>query len=205
VRRTVVAALLATLLLPLAGCAGGNDPGLMPGTADVDVDTPHLRALKKQAGVEDCRPGDGTPVDGGLPEVTLPCFGGGPDVDLASLRGPMVVSLWASWCGPCRREMPVLQSFHERYAGRVDVVGVDYQDPQTDGAMALVRKTGATYPLLADPQGDLDRQAPFPHLAGLPFVALVDADGKVVHQEFTVLESEQQLVDLVHEHLGVDL
>ena len=203
--RRALAIALAACLLPLAGCAGHTDGGLRPGAAKIDVDTPQLRTLKKQAGVENCAPGAGSAVDGGLPDVTLPCLGGGPDVDLASLRGPMVVSVWASWCGPCRHEMPILQAFHERYAGRVRVVGIDYQDPQTTGALDLVRSTGATYPLLADPQGDLDRAAPFPHLAGLPFLALVDADGKVVHQEFTVLDSEQQLVDLVHQHLGADL
>jgi hypothetical protein len=42
-------------------------------------------------------------------------------------------------------------------------------------------------------------------LQGLPFLALVDAHGKVVHQEFVQIESEQQLVDLVDEHLGADL
>ncbi len=203
--RRALAIALAACLLPLAGCAGHTDGGLRPGAAKIDVDTPQLRTLKKQAGVENCAPGAGSAVDGGLPDVTLPCLGGGPDVDLASLRGPMVVSVWASWCGPCRHEMPILQAFHEQYAGRVRVVGIDYQDPQTTGALDLVRRTGATYPLLADPQSDLDRAAPFPHLAGLPFLALVDADGKVVHQEFTVLDSEQQLVDLVHQHLGADL
>ena len=203
--RRALAVALAACLLPLAACAPNTDGGLRPGAAKVDVDTPHLRALKKQAGVENCAPGAGTQVDGGLPDVTLPCLGGGPDVDLSSLRGPMVVSVWASWCGPCRHEMPILQAFHQQYAGRVRVVGIDYQDPQTGGAMDLVRKTGATYPLLADAQGDLDRAAPFPHLGALPFLALVDADGKVVHQEFTALQSEQQLVDLVHQHLGADL
>jgi hypothetical protein len=42
-------------------------------------------------------------------------------------------------------------------------------------------------------------------LRGLPFLALVDADGRVTHQEFTIVESRQQLVDLVDRHLGIRL
>jgi thiol-disulfide isomerase/thioredoxin len=201
--RRVGIALVAALVL--TGCAGSEDPGLMPGPARIDVDTPELQAMKQAAGVEACVAGDGDPVDGGLPEVTLPCFGGGRDVDLSRLRGPMVVNLWASWCGPCRREMPILQAFHEVYGDQVPVLGIDYEDPQTVNAMRLVRDSGVTYPLLADPQSDLSGAAPFPVLRGLPFLALVDGDGRVAHQEFTIIESRQQLVELVNRHLGTSL
>ena len=199
--RLLVATVIAVLL---AGCASGG-PVPSPGPAEVDVDTPALRSAKAAAGVEECRPGQGSPVDGGLPALTLPCFGGGPDVDLSRLRGPLVVNLWASTCGPCRQEMPVLQSFHEKHGDRVGVLGIDYQDVQTLAAMDLVRQTGVTYPLLADPQADLSGADPFPVLRGLPFLALVDEQGRVAHREYTILESEQELADLVDRHLGVAL
>jgi thiol-disulfide isomerase/thioredoxin len=200
--RTLLAALLPALLV-LTGCTGGSVAG--PGSARIDVDTPELRAAKAEAGVEDCVPGEAEPVEGGLPAVTLPCFGGGPDVDLSTLRGPMVVSLWASWCGPCREEMPLLQDFHEQHGAQVPVLGIDYQDTQTGAAMDLVQDTGVTYPLLADPQSALDGATPIPRLQGLPFLALVDADGRVVHREFVVVKSRQQLEDLVAEQLGIEL
>ena len=200
-KRTVV--VLAAVLV-LTGCGSAADVAL-PGPAKIDVDTAHLRQMKAQAGVEDCVPSHEDHAGGGLPAVTLPCFGGGPDVDLGALRGPMVVNLWASTCGPCRHEMPILQDFHEQYGDRVQVIGIDYQDVQTEAAMELVRQTGATYPLLADPQSELSGAAPFPVLRGLPFLALVDAKGRVVHQEFTVVESRQQLVSLVNRHLGTTL
>lgn len=201
-RRAVLALAAAAMLL--TGCSGGADVAL-PGPAKIDVDTPELRQMKARAGVEDCVAGRGEHVDGGLPAVTLPCFGGGPDVDLGALRGPLVVNLWASTCGPCRQEMPILEAFHEQYGDRVQVIGIDYQDVQTGAAMDLVRQTGATYPLLADPQSELSGAAPFPVLRGLPFLALVDADGRVVHQEFTIVESRDQLVGLVNRHLGTSL
>lgn len=201
--RVRVAALLGAVLL-LAGCAG--DPATPPpASAQIDVDTAQLRELKRDAGVEDCEPGRGAPASGGLPAVTLPCLGGGPEVDLSRLRGPMVVNLWQSTCAPCREEMPLLQAFHERYGDRVGVLGIDYQDVQPVAALELVRETGVTYPLLADPQSELDGTAPFPRLRGMPFLALVDDDGRVVHREFVVLRSEHHLRDLVTEHLGIRL
>lgn len=211
-RRRLAAVVLAACLLPLAACGSEPDAETGPrftvpsvGPADVDVDTPELRRTKKQAGVEPCPQVEGEPVDGGLPELTLPCFGGGPDVELSSLRGPLVVNLWAVWCAPCRREMPVLQAFHERYGDRVGVLGIDYQDVQTGAAMELVEETGVTYPLLADPQSSLSGADPLPVLRGLPFLLLVDAEGRVTHQEFTEIKSVDQLAELVREHVGVSL
>lgn len=199
--RRALLALLVAALLPLAACTKDD----LPGPAKVDVDTPELRLAKKEAGVADCVPGSGDPVDGGLPGVTLPCLGGGPDVDLSTLRGPMVVNLWASWCKPCRRELPLYQRFYEQYGDRVAVLGVDWQDTQPGAALDLVDSSGVTYPLLADPQDDLSGAGPLPSLRGIPFLALVDADGRVVHQEFVEITSEDQLVDLANQYLGVTL
>jgi thiol-disulfide isomerase/thioredoxin len=204
--RSGLAAFSAALLLLLVGCSGDDSPGLVPGPgpAKIDVDTPELRQAKQAAGIEDCVPGWGEPVDGGLPQVTLPCFGGGRDVDLSTLRGPLVVNVWGSFCGPCRTEMPVLQQFHEDYGDRVGVVGIDYQDPQTGAAMDLARKSGVTYPLLADPQSDIQGQEPFPLRMGLPILAFVAADGTTSVASGGV-ESVSELVGLVDEHLGIDL
>ena len=200
----------AALALVLSGCAPSTDGAessgsSRPGGANVDVDTPKLRAIKDDAGIDACAPGDASQVKDGLPNVTLPCLGGGPDVNLATLGGPMVVNLWAVWCTPCRDELPILQKFQEKHGSTVPMLGIDYNDTQPEQALGLAKETGVTYPLLADPQARLDYKAPFPSLRGLPFLALVDADGKVVHQEFVVIESLGQLEDLVETHLGVTL
>ncbi len=139
-----------------------------------------------------------------LPAQSLAAFESDSEpLELADLRGPAVLSFWASWCAPCRAELPVLEAFHQQHADRVDMIGIDFQDPQTAKAARLIEQTGVTYPLYADFQGDLNALAPFPALRGLPFIALVDERGEVVHQEFGVIESVAELETLVQTHLGV--
>jgi thiol-disulfide isomerase/thioredoxin len=194
------AVLLAALVL--AGCSDSPDIEF-PGKARIDVDSPELRQIKKEAGVEPCEPGAASGANE-LPALTLPCLGGGPDVDLTSLQGPLVLTLWGSWCGPCREEMPVLADFYRQYGDRVPLIGLDVRDPQTIGAMELVRDTGVTYPLLADPDDELAGAEPFPARLPVPALAFVAADGSVDVVP-GILESVDQLVDLVDQHLGVRL
>jgi cytochrome c biogenesis protein CcmG/thiol:disulfide interchange protein DsbE len=131
-----------------------------------------------------------------LPDVTLQPLGGGKAVDLSSLRGPLVINLWASWCGPCREELPQYQSFAKKYAGKVDVLGVDWQETRRDAAVELAHDSGVSYPLVADPKGQLRAQA-------LPKIILVDRNGQVAHQEYARITSVKTLEGLVHRYLGV--
>ena len=201
--RRLVAGLAVLLVLVATGCDPDDLPA--PKRREIDVNTPALVQAKQDAGIEDCVAATGAHVDGGLPAVTLPCLGGGPDVDLSALRGPMLVSLWAYWCAQCRDEMPILQRFHQKYGERVPLLGVDYLDPQVGGAMALMAETGATYPSVADPYGDLSAQRPLPVIRGLPFLLFVDADGVVTHIKPGPVDSQQELLDLVQQHLGITL
>jgi thiol-disulfide isomerase/thioredoxin len=194
---------VVVLLLVLTGCTG-EDAGLGP--AKVDVAAPDIRALKAEVGVQPCRSGDVTaPAGGSLPAITLPCLGGGRSVDLSTLRGPLVVSLWASWCGPCRQEMPIFERFYEKYGDRVPVLGINYQDVQPYAAMQLVQKTGVTYPLLADPQASLNAASPLPVIQGLPLLVLIGDDGRLVKTQAIAIRSLGQLEDIVRTDLGVDL
>ena len=204
------AAAAAVLLLALAGCTDASPPepdGTQPQATHVDVDTPALRAQKADAGIEDCEPAPGQgPVDGGMPDLTLACLGGGPAVRLSALRGPLVVNLFAQWCEPCRTELPFYQRLHEEAKGKVAVLGIDYLDTQPDGALALAKDTGVTFPLLADPDGELREEF---RIRGLPGLVFVDPDGRITNDgglpTFTVIRSYDQLTSLVREHLGVDL
>lgn len=203
------------LLLALVACVAagalawssvGDTGPIAVRPPDVEVDTPALREAKARIGMEDCTPGTGEPVAGGLPEMTLPCLGGGPDVELSSLRGPMLINLWQAQCEPCRLEMPALEKFHQQYGDRVRLVGIDFNDVHPDGALALAEETGATYPSVADPGGELMVEDAFAIARrGLPAFVFVDETGKVVAQDSGGVESVDEVRDLVAEHLGITL
>ncbi|MCH1866941.1 TlpA family protein disulfide reductase [Nocardioides sp. CFH 31398] len=190
----------------LTACSGEDGGGgwSLPvlGPPDVDVDTPGLRAAKRSAGIDDCPATDDPPGESDLPALTLECFGGGPSVDLSRLRGPLVVSVWGAWCPPCREEMPHLAAFHDRFGEEVPILGIDVQDVQPDLVMSELEDSGATYPQLADPGGSIRGVGPFSGRLDVPFLVLLDDDGRVAHRQAVEIDSPDELRDLVEEHLG---
>lgn len=204
-RSAVIAVALGALLL--AGCSDDDQAPMLTGTGDqvntsVDVDTPELRELKAAAGILDCERGPG---GGSLPDVTVACLGGGPAVDLSTLRGPLVINLWQSACEACKHEMPILQAFHEKYGGQVAVLGIDSTDTFPGEALEQLKDRGVTYPQLADPDGDLQETAAFAKVRGYPHLTFVDADGDIAYEKSGAVQSADELESLVEEHLGVSL
>ncbi|CAN5395961.1 hypothetical protein BH11ACT8_BH11ACT8_10160 [soil metagenome] len=193
----VLAAAVVTVLLA-SGC---DSPVSPPSAGDVVVDSPSARKIKAEAGIADCVPGEGA---GGLPHLTLPCLGGGADVDLSTLTVPLLGNLWASNCGPCRDEMPVLQRFYEKHGDTVAVLGID-METYPDAALAFARDTGATYPQLVDAAGDLISQDDFQISGAVPQTILVAADGTVSAPVPGELHSVAEVEQLVSDRLGVTL
>ncbi|HEX2850711.1 MAG TPA: TlpA disulfide reductase family protein [Acidimicrobiales bacterium] len=101
---------------------------------------------------------------------------GAPGVDLAMVRAgrPAVVNFFASWCVPCRQELPVLA---QASAAHTDIafIGVDFQDSRSNAADILARY-GITYPAAYDPKGDIGTSY---GIRGLPATAFLDAKGRI--------------------------
>lgn len=192
-RAAVLLVTAALLVLPACG-----SPAAELSSQQVTVDTPALRVLKKDAGIPPCPATTAAPARDGLPDVTLPCLGGGTAMTMSRLRGPLVVNLWAQWCGPCREEMPYYAAFARKYAGKVAVLGIDSRDYQPRAALQLAKQEGVGYPLVSD-------QAPAIRGVGtaLPQVILIDRSGRVAYQQAVQIKSVSQLSDLVGEYLGV--
>jgi len=118
-----------------------------------------------------------TPTGGKpAPLFTVPNLYGGTAVSLAAYRGhPVVVNFWASWCGPCRSEMPALERFSAAHPG-VTVLGIATLD-QDGASRAFAKSVGATYTMGTNGDGTL--LAKYGGLA-MPTTAIVDARGRLV-------------------------
>lgn len=113
----------------------------------------------------------------GLPGDPLPCLGVGPARPVNAGDGrPAVLNLWASWCAPCVREMPLLQRTADRAGAGVRFVGVDIED-QDASAASLLEATGVRYDQYADPDGDVRSAV---RAVGLPVTLVFDARGREV-------------------------
>jgi cytochrome c biogenesis protein CcmG/thiol:disulfide interchange protein DsbE len=197
VTRGRVAGLAAVLLLLVAGLAYGarDRPAPAPSTGE-------LVGLRAAAALAPCPAGIGA----GLPDVVLPCVGQPGDVRLSApgTGRPTVVNIWATWCGPCVREIPVLQGLSERAAGKVDVVGVLHQDTR-ENALRFADDSSLgfdmTYPSVWDDTGTVLRAFG----SGPPVTLLVARDGTVAHVRRGELSGAAELDALVAEHLGVRL
>jgi thiol-disulfide isomerase/thioredoxin len=194
--------LVASVLPLLAACGDGSRPSpITPAPHDL-VANKQLVAFKKQTSIPNCPRVESSAVEGGMPAVILPCLGGGRSVDVAGLRGPMIVNFWAGWCGDCRKEMPALAAY-AAHQSQVEVLGIDYLDQQPAAALQLAQHSDVGYPLLADPQGALDRASPLPHIPGLPLTVFLDAEGSIAHIEAGAMVTEDDVAAAARKYLGV--
>ena len=111
----------------------------------------------------------------------------GVDGNVVELPGrfagrPLLINLWASWCGPCIREMPELQRFAaEQGPNGTQVVGIALDDAAA--VQAFLQRTPVTYPILLDAPGPADAGVSLGNPKGvLPYSVLVSADGRLLKQ-----------------------
>lgn len=109
----------------------------------------------------------------------IPIDGGDP-VSLASLRGKTVIlNFWASWCGPCRNEIPILVRASRELPDDVVIVGIDTLDNVSD-AKAMMREFGVNYMVLDDNGSSTNSVAVDYGVVGVPETYLIDPEGNMV-------------------------
>lgn len=172
-------AILALLSALLAGCSSGEAAlRAAGGSADLQARQQQLTAQALEA--LDRRTCDELPEATTLPELpadALTCLGNGPARPANAGDGrPTVVNLWASWCAPCVREMPLLQRTADRAGDAVRFVGVDIED-QNASAASLLEATGVRYDQYSDPDGSVRSAV---RAVGLPATLVFDAQGREV-------------------------
>jgi len=146
-------------------------------------------------------PGAGDPPRGSVaPNFSLKSLPDGKSVELSSLRGKAVlINFWATYCGPCKIEMPWLDELQKKYGPQgLEILGVAMDDSDEKPIIDFAHKMGVSYPILkgnnkvGDLYGGVDR---------LPISYFVDRDGKITH-EIIGLVSESDIENAIKEALA---
>ena len=199
---------------PMPASLAASEPTATAANADADAASPDADATPAPAATEaadepigvagleagvidrDQRPEVGQPApDFALANARAP----GRAVRLSDFRGrPVVLNWFATWCGPCRAEIPDFQAAYEALGGAVVFLGVNLEESAEDSA-GMLDEFGATYPALLDAEGDV---ALHYRLPGMPTTFFIDADGVVRAWGAGLIVEETLVAELAK--LGVD-
>jgi thiol-disulfide isomerase/thioredoxin len=124
------------------------------------------------------------PIGATLPDLAFPTIDGGEPVRLAGPGRPRLINYWASWCGPCRKEMPVLDAYAAEQGGNgVQVIGIALDS--ADEAAAFRRTVPVSFLLLLETPGPGDSSVRLGNTRGiLPYTVLVDAEGRLAKTHY---------------------
>jgi peroxiredoxin len=120
-----------------------------------------------------------------------------PDFELQNLKGetvrlsdyqgkPVLVNFWATWCAPCKLEMPNFQKYYEKYPGQFEILAIEYGEP-VDTVSRFARDMGLTFPILSDPDAKVHALYRF---LGYPTSYIIDQKGVLRFQHVGLMDED---------------
>ena len=140
---------------------------------------------------------DKTITDG----IAVECVDGSTGAVIQSLRGPMVLNVWGSWCTTCLDEMPQFVKFYSKAKGKVQLVGVAVEEAAPANSQRFIVKHGMSWPNFYDRENKTRGYFGM----GVPVTWFIDAAGEVKYKKIGVINSEAELVALTDKYLGVKI
>ena len=173
--------LILLLALSLTGCSTITKPMAAKGEVVDCTEISHVAA----------KPGD----------TLLNCLTGSQKISVESLRGPLIVNVWGSWCGPCADEIPLFVEFHHQANGKVKLLGIAVEEAKAQDSKDFIITNGITWPNLYDAKG-VTRST---FGMGVPVTWFIDEQGAVVYKHIGVVKSTEELIDLTNKYLKVKI
>jgi thiol-disulfide isomerase/thioredoxin len=173
--------LILLLALSLTGCASETKP------------------MSSKGEVVDCAEVDY--VSAKSSDTLLNCLTGSQKISVESLRGPLILNVWGSWCGPCKQEMPYFVDFHHQANGKVQLLGIAVEEAKAQDSKDFIVANGMTWPNLFDAKGVTRKNFGM----GVPVTWFIDEQGTVVYKHIGVVKSTEELIDLTAQYLKVEI
>jgi thiol-disulfide isomerase/thioredoxin len=172
---------LVVALLLLVGC--GQQTSALPGNGVV-VDCAAIATIET-----------------GSDAAPLKCLDDKSTVNIGEIKGPALVNVWGSWCGPCKDEMPIFVDFYSKYKEKVSLIGISVEESDVQNARDFVKLYGMSWPNLNDPDGSTRGTLGM----GVPITLFIDAQGRVVFRKIGVVTTIEELERDTQKYLGVQL
>ncbi len=137
-------------------------------------------------------------------ELNLNCLGDSAQINFHSIKGPIVVNVWGSWCEGCKEEMPYFIDLYASPAfksGEIKLLGVDVEESSKDAAAKFIKTYGMSWPHLVDSDG---RSKGLFGL-GVPVTWFIDERGEVVDKKIGAYLNKDELFAQVEKAFGVKL
>jgi thiol-disulfide isomerase/thioredoxin len=176
--------LIVTALL-LSGCSTGEQSqtaalGVIPSCDEIDISKETIEELK------------------------LSCLDGSLEINYHSIKGPIIINVWASWCTGCKEEMPY---FVDLYAtpifksGEIKLLGIDVDEKNAASGPNFIKSHGMSWPHLED----TDSRSKLVFGPGVPVTYFLDESGEVIHKHIGAYRSKSQLYESVEKYFEVKL
>ena len=164
---------VALMVLAVFACKRDEKPVQTRGTAAKPAAAPPAQTATGQPGTE---------VGSIMPEYSAMWLDGTKFVLHERRDKVVLLNLWATWCGPCRFEIPELQTLHDKYAPQgFEVIGVSVDESGVESVRDFVKEHEMTYPVVLDAEGKL---ANVFQTSVLPTSVIIDRNGKIVWKKF---------------------
>jgi cytochrome c biogenesis protein CcmG/thiol:disulfide interchange protein DsbE len=137
-------------------------------------------------------------------ELKMSCLDGSSKINYHSIKGPIVINVWASWCTGCKEEMPYFVDLYANpvfISGEIKLLGIDVDEKNADSGPNFIKSHGMSWPHLED----TDSRSKLVFGPGVPVTYFLDKSGEVIHKHIGAYRSKSQLYDAVEKYFEVKL
>ena len=137
-------------------------------------------------------------------ELKMSCLDGTSEINYHSIKGPIIVNVWASWCTGCKEEMPYFVDLYANpifKSGEIKLLGIDVDEKGADSGPNFIKSYGMSWPHLEDTDG----RSKLVFGPGVPVTYFLDKSGEVIHKHIGAFRSKSELYEAVEKYFKVKL